>query len=156
MRDVEKIAFRSGDWWFWLGRRNPLRVAFNLAAVSFSMVCPLIRIKNALLRLTGMKVGKNAFIAMGVALDIFYPEKIEIGMNAVIGYGCVVTAHELLQGEMRLGRVIIGAHSVLGTRSVVLPGVEIGERAVVGAMSLVNRDVPAGAFYAGVPARRIR
>ncbi|VVB97947.1 2,3,4,5-tetrahydropyridine-2,6-dicarboxylate N-acetyltransferase [uncultured archaeon] len=62
----------------------------------------------------------------------------------------------MLQGELRVGNVKIGPRSVLGTRSVVLPGVEIGEGAVVGAMSLVNADVPAKSFYAGVPARKIK
>lgn len=136
--------------------RNPLRVAFNAKIILLSMLCPIPEIKNPLLRLTGMKVGNNAFIALGTALDIFYPERIEIGENAIIGYGCVVSAHEMLQGELRVGSVRIGAHSVIGTRSVVLPGIEIGERAIVGAMSLVNSDIPPKSFYAGVPAKRIK
>lgn len=156
MRKLKKIKFEKGHWWFWLNFRNLFRVAFNLLAISFSMLCPFPEIKNPVLRLTGMRIGKNAFIAMGTALDVFYPELVEIGENAIIGYGCVISAHEMLQGELRLGKVKIGANSTLGTRSVVLPWVEIGEGAVVGAMSLVNRDVPAKGFYAGVPARKIR
>ncbi len=153
---METVNFRNGEWWFWLKCRNPVRVAFNAAIIMKSMVCPFPSVKNFLLRLTGMKVGRNAFIAMGTALDIFYPELVEIGENAIIGYGCVVSAHELLPGELRTGKVKIGANSLLGTRCVVLPGVEIGEGARVGAMSLVNADVPAKRFYAGVPIREIK
>ncbi len=156
MRKLGSIRFRNGDWWFWLRHRNPLKVALNTVACSFAMVCPNPMVKNFVLRLTGMKVGRNAFIALGTALDIFYPELIEIGENAIIGYGCVITAHEMVQGELRFGPVKIGANSLVGTRSVVLPGTSIGEGASVGAMSLVNRDVPPKAFYGGVPARRIR
>lgn len=155
MRKLRSIKFGDGKWWFWLKYRNPLIVGFNLAMVSASMLIPFPRVKNALLRLTGMKIGKNAFIAMGAALDIFYPELVEIGENTIIGYGCVISAHELLQRQLRFGRVKIGANVLVGTRSVVLPGVEIGDGATVGAMSLVNSDVPAKSFYAGVPARKI-
>ncbi|VVB97946.1 Uncharacterised protein [uncultured archaeon] len=73
MRRVETVKFREGDWWFWTRCRNPVRVAFNSKIVFLSMLCPFPEIKNPLLRLTGMKVVKNAFIALGVALDIFYP-----------------------------------------------------------------------------------
>ncbi|MFA5076820.1 MAG: acyltransferase [Candidatus Micrarchaeia archaeon] len=156
MRRTKEASFRNGDWWFWLKNRSVPRVAFNFALCSLSMLIPFPGIKNALLRLTGMKVGKNAFIAMGVALDIFYPELVEIGENAIVGYGCVISAHELLPGKLRVGNVRVGASALLGTRSVVLPGVEIGDGAVVGAMSLVNSDVPAKGFYAGVPAKRMR
>ena len=45
---------------------------------------------------------------------------------------------------------------LLGANSTVLPGVIIGDGAVIGAGSLVNRDIPPGAFAAGVPARIIR
>ncbi len=169
-RKLGKISFRSGDWWFWLRHSNPLRVAFNLSICLFSILCPFPEIKNPLLRLTGMKVGKNTFIAAGTALDIFYPELIEIGENAIIGYSCVITAHEMVNvkkkeesaeretqnSELRFGRVKIGANATIGARSIILPGVEIGAGATVGAMSLVNSSVPSGAFYAGVPAKRIK
>lgn len=156
MRTLKKINFRNGDWWFWLKHRDPLAVLANIFIFGFSMVCFFPEIKNPLLRLTGMKVGNNAFVAVGTALDIFYPELIEIGDNAIIGYGCVITAHELVQGELRIGKIRIGANSVVGTKSVVLPGVDIGDGATVGAMSLVNRDVPSNEVHCGVPARKIR
>jgi galactoside O-acetyltransferase len=44
----------------------------------------------------------------------------------------------------------------IGARSVVLPGVTVGERSVVGAGSVVSRDVPEGSVFAGVPARLLR
>lgn len=156
MRRIEKINFTHGNWAFWIKYRNPLKVAFNLIICGFAMICPFLRIKNSLLSLTGMKVGKNAFIAMGTVFDIFYPELIEIGENVIIGYGCVVTAHEMMQNELRIGKIKIGANSVVGMRSVILPGIEIGENSIIGAMSMVNCDVPVGKFYAGIPAREIR
>lgn len=54
------------------------------------------------------------------------------------------------------GRVTIGRDSWLGVNVVVLPGVTIGEGAVVGAGSIVTHDVPPYAVVAGVPARVLR
>ncbi|WP_311380736.1 DapH/DapD/GlmU-related protein [Arthrobacter sp. ISL-28] len=51
------------------------------------------------------------------------------------------------------GPISIGRNCFIGQRAVVLGGVTIGDGAVVGAGSVVTRDIPAGATAAGVPAR---
>jgi maltose O-acetyltransferase len=55
----------------------------------------------------------------------------------------------------RGGAVIIGDHVWIGFRAIVLPGITIGEGAVVGAGSVVCRDVPPFAIAAGNPAKVI-
>jgi acetyltransferase-like isoleucine patch superfamily enzyme len=55
-----------------------------------------------------------------------------------------------------VGAVRIGEYSWVGTGCVVLSGVEIGDRAVVGAMALVKGSLCAAAVHAGIPARKIR
>jgi galactoside O-acetyltransferase len=52
--------------------------------------------------------------------------------------------------------VRIGRHVVVGSGSVILPGVTIGEGAAVGALTLVNRSLAPFTLYAGIPARRLR
>ena len=49
----------------------------------------------------------------------------------------------------------IGRDVWIGCRVTILPGVTIGDHAVVGAGAVVNRDVPAGEKWAGIPARKI-
>lgn len=156
MRRLEYLKFEPGRWWFWTKQVSPLRVGWNLAFCSLAMACPVPAVTRILLRAAGVRISRGAFVAMGAAFDIFHPERIEIGKNAVIGYGCVISAHEMLAGELRTGDVKIGAGATIGTRSVVLPGVEIGEGAIVGAMTLVNSDIPAGETWGGVPARKIK
>ncbi|WP_434743540.1 acyltransferase [Micromonospora sp. SH-82] len=52
--------------------------------------------------------------------------------------------------------IVVGDDVYLGIRTIVLPGVTIGDRCVIGAGSVVARDVPDGTVAAGVPARPIR
>ena len=52
--------------------------------------------------------------------------------------------------------VEIGAHCIIGTGSTLLPGVTLGEGCSVGAMSLINKSLPAWGIYAGIPARLLR
>jgi maltose O-acetyltransferase len=89
---------------------------------------------------------------------------IEIGADARIGPGCqLVTALHPLEdhdrrreGWERALPISVGANSWLGAAVVVCPGVTIGADSVVGAGSVVLRDVPPRTFVAGNPARVIR
>jgi acetyltransferase-like isoleucine patch superfamily enzyme len=101
----------------------------------------------------GAKLGRGVSLAQEVQLDFFFPELIEIGDNAIIGFRATLLAHEFLQGEWRRGPVKIGKNALIGANATILAGVTIGDGATVGAGAVVTRDIPAGAFAAGVPAR---
>jgi acetyltransferase-like isoleucine patch superfamily enzyme len=90
-----------------------------------------------------------------VMLDVMFPEKISVGRNSVIGYNTTILAHEYLIKEYRLGPVDIGSEVMIGANSTILPGISIGDGAIVSAGTLVHKDVPAGAFVGGNPMRII-
>ena len=73
-----------------------------------------------------------------------FPEKISIGENSVIGYNTTILAHEYLIKEYRLGEVRIGENVLIGANTTILPGVTIGDGAVVAAGSVVHKDVAPG------------
>ncbi len=153
------VAHRCGDgnsMLGWFRVRNPLRVAVNFLVIYACRFLPSLWLKRVLLRMIGMRVGRNVAIGLGATFDIFFPELIEIGDNSVIGYNATLLAHEFLVGEWRTGRVRVGRDVMIGAMCLVLPGVEIGDGATVAAYSLVNRDVPPGALVGGVPARVLR
>lgn len=102
-----------------------------------------------------MKVGKQTSFALMVMPDIMFPEKISVGTNTIIGYNTTILAHEYLIQEYRIGKVLIGDEVMIGANTTILPGVEIGDGAVVSAGTLVHKDVPAGAFVGGNPMRII-
>lgn len=141
---------------FWPQAVNPLRVIWNFVIISLCRISPSFLVKNALYSLLGVKVGKNASVGLMVMLDIFFPEEIQIGENVIIGYNTTLLGHEFLKDEWRKGKVTIGRDVVIGANCTVLPGITIGDGAVVSAMSLINRDIPPNSFYGGVPVRDLR
>ncbi|MDF4756555.1 acyltransferase, partial [Vibrio parahaemolyticus] len=64
-------------------------------------------------------------------------------------------AHEYLIREYRLGEIVIGNEVMIGANTTILPGVRIGDGAIVSAGTLVHKDVPSGAFVGGNPMRVI-
>ncbi len=102
-----------------------------------------------------MKIGDQTSFALMVMLDVMFPEKISVGRNTVIGYNTTILAHEYLVKEYRLGDVEIGSEVMIGANTTILPGVIIGDGAIVSAGTLVHKDVPPGVFVGGNPMRVI-
>ncbi|MDN9009110.1 acyltransferase [Brevibacillus laterosporus] len=133
------------------------KVCRNFVVIQLARYCPFVFMKNWMYRtFLGIKVGDQSAVALMVMMDIMYPELITIGRNCVIGYNTTILAHEYLVDEYRLGEVIIGDRVLIGANTTILPGVVIGDNAVVAAGSVVHRDVPAGAFVGGNPLQTIR
>lgn len=132
------------------------KVVKNFLVIQIARYTPVLGMKNWLYRkLLRMSVGEQTSFALMVMLDIMFPEKISIGRNTVIGYNTTILAHEYLIKEYRLGEVLIGNEVMVGANSTILPGVVIGDGAIVSAGTLVHQDVPAGAFVGGNPMRII-
>src|SRR5699024_3181310 len=117
---------------------------------------PFLPVKNWLYRtFLRMKVGKQTAFALMVMPDIMFPEKISVGHNTIIGYNTTILAHEYLIKEYRIGSVTIGNNVMIGANSTILPGVSIGDGAVVAAGTLVHKNVPPGVFVGGNPMKVI-
>lgn len=133
------------------------KVLKNVIVILIGRYTPFFLLKNWLYRtFLRMDIGEHTALAFMVMPDILFPEKIRIGSNTIIGYNTTILAHEYLVNEYRLGDVIIGNEVMVGANTTILPGVTIGDRAVVSAGTLVHRDVPAGAFVGGNPMQIIR
>ena len=139
----------------WWKVKHPIRTAFNFLLIYSARFMPSTRLKNILYGLCGTKVGAGATFGLGATLDIFFPELISVGESSLIGYNTVILAHEFLQGEYRVGKVEIGKRAMIGANCTILPGIRIGDGASVSAMSLANRDIPAGERWGGVPAKKL-
>jgi acetyltransferase-like isoleucine patch superfamily enzyme len=132
------------------------KVVKNFVVIQLARYTPFLGMKNWLYRtFLGMKVGDNTSFALMVMLDVMFPEKISVGTNSVIGYNTTILAHEYLIKEFRLGDVRIGSEVMIGANSTILPGITIGDGAIVSAGTLVHKDVPDGSFVGGNPMRVI-
>lgn len=103
-------------------------------------------------RLCGFKIGKGTFIGMKCYLDDLCVDKILIGDNVIISYGVYFACHGPNQGH---NKIIIKDNAYIGMRANIIArnDIEIGENAVIGAQSLVNKSVPAGRTAIGVPCK---
>ena len=128
------------------------KVVRNFVVIQLARYTPFLSVKNWLYRhFLHMKIGDQTSFALMVMLDVMFPEKISVGRNTVIGYNTTILAHEYLIKEYRLGDVQIGDEVMIGANTTILPGIKIGDGAVVSAGTLVHKDVPAGAFVGGNP-----
>jgi len=105
-----------------------------------------------------IKNPKKTFIGENVTFDTNYPEDIIIEEGVRVTIGCILLTHfmEPSIGTYSRGKIIIKKNAYLGCNTIICKPVTIGEDAVVGAGSIVTKDIPAGEVWAGNPARFIR
>ncbi|WP_010098468.1 acyltransferase [Ornithinibacillus scapharcae] len=157
MRNTERHPVdKSNSLWQIYKTVSFWKVVKNFIVIQIARYTPFLGMKNWLYRIfLRMKVGKKTAFALMVMPDIMFPEKITVGHNSVIGYNTTILAHEYLIKEYRLGEVMIGDEVLIGANSTILPGVTIGNGAIVSAGTLVHKDVPEGAFVGGNPMKII-
>ncbi len=127
---------------------KPLRKYLNVVVIPN---VPFTNLRVSLYRMIGFNIGKNVFIGMKCYLDDMAMEMMHIEEDVTISYGCYFACH----GKGQRHTVIhIKKGAYLGMRCNVISGKEgitIGERSVVGAGSLVNKNIPDGKVAAGIP-----
>jgi acetyltransferase-like isoleucine patch superfamily enzyme len=118
------------------------------------------KIRKIILKLSGVTIGKGGLISMKAHIDSRRGEII-IGDNVSITAGCIVLSHSAVEKRLNPNnpprlKTIIGDRVFIGVNSVILPGVQIGNNAIIGAGAVVTKDIPEGAVAVGNPARIIR
>lgn len=107
----------------------------------------------------GMKIGKNCDINPGLMVDYSHCWLIELEDNVTLAPQVYLLAHDAStkrdMGYTRLGKVLIKKGAFIGARSIIMPGVTVGEKAIVAAGSVVTKTVEAGTVVGGNPAKVI-
>lgn len=113
-----------------------------------------------------LRIGNNARIGYGTVVSV--SKEVTIGSDTLIGTHCLIMDSDdhPMEPEARRARepvsreevspVKIGNNVWLGTRVVILKGTTIGDNSVIGANSLVSKDVPANCVAIGFPARVVK
>lgn len=102
-----------------------------------------------------MDIGKDVQISWKAHLDkSINPKGIHIGDGTHVVIGSMILAHDACR---RLKTdTYIGKDCLIGARSIILPGVTIGDSSIVAAGAVVSKDVPPNCLVAGNPARVIK
>ena len=106
-----------------------------------------------------IRLGERVFLNAGCRFQD--QGGLEIGDDCLIGHNTVIATlnHDLSprrRGDLHPSPVVIGRNVWIGANVTILPGVTIGEDAVIAAASVVTKDVPVRALVVGSPARVIR
>lgn len=118
--------------------------------------CPFNGLRIILYRMCGFKIGKHCFIGMRCYLDDMCYDLLKIGNDCIISYGVYFACHGRNQGHYPItieDGAYIGMRSNIISKTPTCDGVIIGKKTVIGACTLVNKNVPDGATAVGVPCR---
>jgi len=71
-----------------------------------------------------------------------------------IGSHCSIYSVSTIDG--RKGKIVLKKNCKIGTHSVIMPGVTVGENSIIGALSFVNKDIPDNVIAFGIPAKVVK
>lgn len=111
-----------------------------------------------------VQIGAHTYISPKAYIDHHKKNSIVIGENCYITRDCIILDHTQdkqggplkLWGGIEYGKVKIGNNVFIGVKTVIMPGVTIGDNVIVGAMSLVTKDIPSNVVVYGNPAKVIK
>ena len=108
---------------------------------------------------SGMQVGNNVGINQGCFLDPSHCFLISIGDDTTLAPNVRLIAHDASMKRetnyTRIGRIKIGCNCFIGDSTIVLPGVSIGDNTIIGAGSVVTKNISANCVAVGNPCKKI-
>jgi acetyltransferase-like isoleucine patch superfamily enzyme len=93
----------------------------------------------------GRKTDIGAFTYINAKNGIVIEDEVQVGSHCSIYSVSTIDEKE--------GKVVLKKNCKIGAHSLIMPGVTVGENAVVGAFSFVNKDIPANVVAAGIPVK---
>jgi acetyltransferase-like isoleucine patch superfamily enzyme len=98
------------------------------------------------------ELGKNTDIGAFTYINARFTVQIEEGVE--IGSHCAIYSYSTIDDKK--GKVVIKRNAKIGTHSVIMPGVTIGENTVIGAFTYVTESLPENVIAFGIPAKVVR
>lgn len=146
-----------------------IHTSFLLSTMHWWILSPINprKIRPWVLRRIGCHVGKHVFVGDNVRIDGGHADLIYIDDYAHVTGGCRLLCHQRDLSEYyvgdnaakfpyKVGAIHIGKGCMIGMTTLIMPGVTIGDGAIVGAGSLVTKDIPAWTVATGRPAKVVK
>lgn len=142
-----------------------VRFFFSWILQTLAKISPHPGISRFCQKMRGVKMGKPVYIGPNVHIDDLYPELITIQDYVSVGMGTMIFAHSNPTCSLELktkyfprkvAPTIIKKGAWIAPGSIILSGITIGENSVIGAGSVVTKDVPAYTIVGGSPAKIIK
>lgn len=115
-----------------------------------------VELQVAYLRyLKKVDIGEDCTVHRHAKIDGRNPKRVHIGDRCRIAARAIIFAHDYYGGGDAVD-TYIGNQCIIGYASIILPGVRLGDNVIVGAGSVVSRDVPSNCIVAGNPAKIIK
>lgn len=105
-------------------------------------------------RIWGMSLHPTVRMSMTAKFDRTYPRGMHIGEKTYVAFGAAILTHDMTRGMYV--DTVIGRHCFIGAKSLIMPGVQIGDESIVAAGAVVTKDVPPRCIVAGNPAQIVR
>ena len=103
----------------------------------------------------GIDLHKTSRIGSNVIFDRTYPQGIHIGSHTYITNNVTILTHDHSRSAWNLN-TLIGSRCFIGNHAIIMPGLAIGDEVVIGAGSVVTKDIASNSIAAGNPARIIK
>lgn len=110
--------------------------------------------RRILVRIWGMDLHPTMQMSLSAKLDRTFPIGVHVGENSYVAFEARILTHDRTRGLYLHTRV--GRNCFIGGRSMILPGVEVGDNSIVAAGAIVTKPVPPNSIVAGNPARVVR
>jgi len=133
----------------------------NILLYRLAFFCPLNSWRIKMHRWRGIHIGEHCYIAQQCSLDNAYPELIFIEDYAGINQGTTIITHtncrDVFKGVVKCvaAPVVVRKYALVSVNCTLLPGVEIGEKAIVSAGSVVTNKVKPDTMVIGNPAKKL-
>ena len=136
-------------------KRNFVSLLYNKIILTLQKKMVPSRLKNMILRTTGLNIGKDACVPHDIYIDPYFPELITFGRGCIVGGESKIYSHQIKGDKLILGKAVLEERTLMGGISKILPGGIISKDSILMFFSELGKRMPEGVLWGGKPAKEI-
>ena len=133
-----------------------LRFFYNGILIEITRRLPNSFFKTFLLRMVGIKIGKNCKIGKGVVFDHLYGDLVTLEENVIVDDNCYFDGHSYTISQTIFGRVLVKKGTHLKHDTFLAAGTLVGENVLTEPYTMLQKVIPANEVWGGIPGKFIK